>query len=215
MLNQCDSLCAGRTGCDVTRLGVFYTYSTRFIDTSWGFAMGWNNVFQWAIVLPLEFVVAGLTVGCWNLDINVFLRAIVIVNVFGVLGFAEEEFWSSVLKLSAVVIFMIIGMVLVCGGGPSNGIYSEHWGARLWYDPSAFKNGSKVYALSSSLSRLHSAELNLSVSRLLSPRTQLGPYRVQLSKYSGVPRSSISSVFCSSDCWLALRMRATRRQSLD
>jgi amino acid permease len=31
----------------------------------------------------------------------------------------------------------------VCGGGPSNGIYSEYWGARLWYDPGAFKNGFK------------------------------------------------------------------------
>jgi amino acid permease len=51
--------------------GGFYTYSTRFIDPSWGFAMGWNYVFQWAIVLPLELVVAGLTVGYWNPDINV------------------------------------------------------------------------------------------------------------------------------------------------
>lgn len=98
--------------------GGFYTYSTRFIDPSWGFAMGWNYVFQWAIVLPLELVVAGFTVGYWNSEINVavwitvFLVAIVIINVFGVLGFAEEEFWSSVLKLSAVVIFMIIGLIL-------------------------------------------------------------------------------------------------------
>lgn len=147
--------------------GGFYTYSTRFIDPSWGFAMGWNYVFQWAIVLPLELVVAGLTVGYWNPDINVaawitlFLVAIIIINVFGVLGFAEEEFWSSILKLAAVVIFMLIGLILgeqsycsvtsnladlvptVCGGGPSNGIYSEYWGARLWYDPGAFKNGFK------------------------------------------------------------------------
>ena len=27
--------------------GGFYTYSTRFIDPAWGFAMGWNYVFQW------------------------------------------------------------------------------------------------------------------------------------------------------------------------
>ncbi|CZR56479.1 probable amino-acid permease inda1 [Phialocephala subalpina] len=123
--------------------GGFYTYSTRFIDPSWDY------VFQWAIVLPLELVVAGLTVGYWNQDINVgvwitvFLLAIVIINVFGVLGFAEEEFWSSVLKLGAVCIFMVVGMILVCGGGPSNGIYDEYWGARLWYDPGAFKNGFK------------------------------------------------------------------------
>lgn len=98
--------------------GGFYTYSTRFIDPSWGFAMGWNYVFQWAIVLPLELVVAGLTVDYWNPDINVavwitvFLVIIIIINVFGVLGFAEEEFWASVLKLAAICIFMVIALVL-------------------------------------------------------------------------------------------------------
>lgn len=48
--------------------GGFYTYSVRFIDPSWGFAMGWNYVFQWAIVLPLELVVAGLTIRFWDTD---------------------------------------------------------------------------------------------------------------------------------------------------
>jgi hypothetical protein len=41
----------------------------------------------------------------------VFLVTIVIINVFGVLGFAEEEFRSSVLKLAAVCIFMVVGLI--------------------------------------------------------------------------------------------------------
>ncbi|KAK3314610.1 amino acid permease-domain-containing protein [Apodospora peruviana] len=127
--------------------GGFYTYSTRFIDPSWGFAMGWNYVFQWAIVLPLELTVCGLTVQYWRPDtsvaiwITVFFVAIVIVNIFGTLGYAEEEFWSSVIKLAATVIFMIIAFVLVLGGGPEGGAYSEYQGAKLWYDPGAFANG--------------------------------------------------------------------------
>lgn len=129
--------------------GGFYTYSSRFISPAWGFAMGWNYVFQWAVVLPLELVVAAMTVKYWNADINVaawislFLGVIILINVFGVIGYAEEEFWSSILKLAAIIIFMIIGLILVCGGGPSSGKYSEYWGARLWYDPGAFKNGFK------------------------------------------------------------------------
>ena len=50
--------------------GGFYTYSTRFIDPSWGFAMGWNYVLQWAIVLPLELTVCSFTVAYWNREIN-------------------------------------------------------------------------------------------------------------------------------------------------
>ncbi|ROW06857.1 hypothetical protein VMCG_04054 [Cytospora schulzeri] len=127
--------------------GGFYTYSTRFIDPSWGFAMGWNYVFQWAIVLPLELTVCGLTVQYWNPNISVavwitvFLVLIIIVNVFGTIGYAEEEFWSSCLKLAATVAFMLIALALVLGGGPATGRYGQYWGARLWHDPGAFKNG--------------------------------------------------------------------------
>ncbi|KAJ4334617.1 Amino-acid permease inda1 [Didymella glomerata] len=133
--------------------GGFYTYSTRFIDPSWGFAMGWNYVFQWAIVLPLEINVAALTLNYWpnaekvhvGVWMLIFWLFIVIINVFGTLGYAEEEFWSSCLKLSATVIFMIIALIFVLGGGPDNGQYNEYWGARLWYDPGAFRNGFKGF----------------------------------------------------------------------
>ncbi|OAL19981.1 hypothetical protein AYO20_11572 [Fonsecaea nubica] len=127
--------------------GGFYTYSVRFIDPSWGFAMGWNYVFQWVIVLPLELTVCSFTVQYWNKDISVavwitiFWVFIIFVNIFGTLGYAEEEFWASLFKLLATVIFMVVALVLICGGGPSNGIYHEYWGARLWYDPGAFQNG--------------------------------------------------------------------------
>ncbi|KAL1956608.1 hypothetical protein VTO42DRAFT_6955 [Malbranchea cinnamomea] len=129
--------------------GGFYTYSTRFIDPSWGFAMGWNYVFQWAIVLPLELVVAGLTFEYWQVDVSngvwitVFLICIIFINIFGVLGYGEEEFWTSCLKLSAVVIFMIIALICVCGGGPSDGKFNHYVGAANWYNPGAFAAGFK------------------------------------------------------------------------
>ncbi|KAI9371010.1 amino acid permease/ SLC12A domain-containing protein [Aspergillus egyptiacus] len=131
--------------------GGFYTYSTRFIDPSWGFAMGWNYVFQWAIIVPLELTVAGLTIEYWQVDISVavwitvFMVAIILVNIFGSLGYAEEEFWSSCLKLGAIIVFMFIALVLVCGGGPKGGKFDEYYGARNWYDPGAFRNGFKGF----------------------------------------------------------------------
>ncbi|KAH7141308.1 amino acid permease-domain-containing protein [Dactylonectria estremocensis] len=127
--------------------GGFYTYSTRFIDPSWGFAMGWNYAFMWLTVLPLELTVCSFTVQYWNQGISpaawitLFWGVIVIINIFGTLGYAEEEFWSSCFKLSAVVIFMIVAVVLVCGGRPAGGKYDVYWGDRLWTDPGAFQNG--------------------------------------------------------------------------
>ncbi|KAI1764833.1 amino-acid permease inda1 [Hypoxylon sp. FL1150] len=131
--------------------GGFYTYATRFIDPSWGFAMGWNYVLQWAVVVPLELTVCSISISYWNADISpgvwitVFYVFIIIVNIFGTLGYAEEEFWASILKLSATVIFMIISLVCVLGGGPEGGRYDEYWGARLWYEPGAFRNGFKGF----------------------------------------------------------------------
>ncbi|KAK3197230.1 hypothetical protein GRF29_1536g1065912 [Pseudopithomyces chartarum] len=131
--------------------GGFYIYSSRFIDPSWGFAMGWNYVFQWAIVLPLEITVAGLTIDYWHADvplavwITVFWLFIILVNVWGTLGYAEEEFWSSIIKLSATVIFMIFALVCVLGGGPKGGEYTSYQGAGTWYNPGAFRNGFKGF----------------------------------------------------------------------
>ncbi|KAI1452672.1 amino-acid permease inda1 [Annulohypoxylon moriforme] len=127
--------------------GGFYTYATRFIDPSWGFAMGWNYVLQWAVVVPLELTVCSISISYWNAEVSsgvwitVFYVFIIIVNIFGTLGYAEEEFWASILKLSATVIFMIISLVCVLGGGPEGGWYDNYYGARLWYDPGAFRHG--------------------------------------------------------------------------
>lgn len=138
--------------------GGFYTFSTRFIDPSWGFAMGYNYFLQWAVVLPLEIIVAGLTVDYWKVDVSVavwvtiFIVLIVVINIFGVLGYGEEEFWTSSLKLAAIVIFMIVALICVCGGGPSGlkaddsgepALFDQYRGARYWYDPGALANGFK------------------------------------------------------------------------
>lgn len=106
-----------------------------------------QQVFQWIIVLPLELTVVSFTVQYWDKEISVavwitiFWVFIIVINVFGTLGYAEEEFVSSLFKLLATIIFMVVAVVLICGGGPSGGLYDEYWGARLWYDPGAFQNG--------------------------------------------------------------------------
>jgi amino acid transporter len=127
--------------------GGFYALAVRMLDPAWGFAMGWNYVLQWAVVLPLEITAAGITVGYWENNvplgawITIFLLAIILINVFGTLGYAEEEFWSSCLKLFVVVLFIFIAVVCNAGGGPKDGEYGTYVGGRYWRDPGAFANG--------------------------------------------------------------------------
>ncbi|KAH6886263.1 amino acid permease-domain-containing protein [Thelonectria olida] len=131
--------------------GGFYTYSTRFIDPSFGFAMAWNYAFQWAVTLPLELTVCSITISYWNDEVSpgvwiaIFLLAIIVLNMFGTLGYAEEEFWAACFKLASTSIFIIIALVLVNGGGPKSGRYSEYWGTKYWEGPDVFKNGFKGF----------------------------------------------------------------------
>lgn len=53
--------------------------------------------------------------------IVIFTVIIMTISLFGVLGYAEEEFWVSCLKLITIVVFVFMGIIFAAGGGPSNG----------------------------------------------------------------------------------------------
>lgn len=149
LLNTCQAI--GEMAIMYPVSGGFYTLVSRFVDASWGFAMGWNYVFQWAVVLPLELTAAAFTLQFWDKNgsvniavwITIFALLVILVNVFGALGFAEEEFWSSCLKLTVIFIFLFASLVFVLGGGPSSGEYSSYVGGRYYQNPGAFANGFK------------------------------------------------------------------------
>ncbi|KAK9492658.1 amino acid permease-domain-containing protein [Lipomyces doorenjongii] len=125
--------------------GSFSTYSARFIDPAWGFAMGWNYAMQWLVVFPLELVAASITLHYWQMNINnavwiaIFWTLIVGINFVGVKGYGEAEFVFSLVKIVSVIGFIILGIVLVCGGGPVRG----YIGGKYWADPGAFNHGFK------------------------------------------------------------------------
>lgn len=50
--------------------GAFFTYIVRFVDPSWGFAMGWDYALSWLTVLPFELVAASITISYWRDDLN-------------------------------------------------------------------------------------------------------------------------------------------------
>lgn len=125
--------------------GAFVTYNTRFVDPSWGFAMAWNYCLQWLVVMPLELVAAAIAIQYWDTKTNpaaycaVFWVFIMAINLFGVKGYGEAEFVFSVIKVIAVIGFIILSIVLVCGGGPKGG----YIGGKHWFDPGAFNNSFK------------------------------------------------------------------------
>ncbi|EGX45358.1 hypothetical protein AOL_s00170g65 [Orbilia oligospora ATCC 24927] len=70
--------------------GAFYTYSCRFIDPAWGYAMGMNYAFNWLVVLPLELTAAAV-IG--------FIITAIIINCGGVptdnRGYIGGRYWHT------------------------------------------------------------------------------------------------------------------------
>ncbi|KAK6460383.1 general amino acid permease [Scheffersomyces coipomensis] len=124
--------------------GSFATYATRFIDPSWGFAMGWNYAIFWVVVLPLELVAASMTINFWESKINsvvwiaLFYVLIFVLNLCGNRGFGETEFVASIIKLLGIVGFNILAIILICGGGDQGFI-----GGRYYINPGSFTTGVK------------------------------------------------------------------------
>ena len=69
---------------------------------------------QWLVVLPLEVIAASITINYWDQDgrynnaifVTVFLFLIIAINLFGVKGYGEAEFFFSLVKVIAVIGYM-------------------------------------------------------------------------------------------------------------
>ncbi|KAH6711134.1 amino acid transporter-like protein [Leptodontidium sp. MPI-SDFR-AT-0119] len=110
-------------------------------------ALGWNYAMQWAITMPLEVMAAAITLEYWNLNlpswvaITIFLILIVGINLCGVKVYGEAEYTFSILKVAAVIGFIILGVVINCGGTQDSG----YIGGKYWSNPGAFHNGFKGF----------------------------------------------------------------------
>lgn len=124
--------------------GSFNAFFSRFVDPSWGFTVGLLYSLSWLISFPSELVACSLTIGYWNSSINpavwvaIFYVLILSINLFGVKGYGEVEFVLSIIKVIAVIGFIILSICLICGAGNTGYI-----GTRYWHNPGSFNHGFK------------------------------------------------------------------------
>jgi yeast amino acid transporter len=109
---------------------------------------GWDYAISWLTVLPFEITAAGLTIAYWpngaavniGVWIAVFLLILSAIQIFGVRGYGEVEFVLSFIKVLACTGFIILGIIIDCGGVPTD--TRGYIGGRYWHGPyQAFKNG--------------------------------------------------------------------------
>ncbi|XKM12550.1 amino acid permease [Orbaceae bacterium ac157xtp] len=102
--------------------GTFATYGARYVDESFGFAIGWNYWYNWAITVAVDLVAAQLVISYWFdagayswLWSVLFLSIIFMLNYISVKGFGEAEFWFSLIKVVTVIVFIVIGLAMIVG----------------------------------------------------------------------------------------------------
>ncbi|CAG1977436.1 unnamed protein product [Fusarium graminearum] len=119
--------------------GAFTTYATRFLDPTFGFAMGWIYWFSWSITFALELTAAGLIIQYWEKDlsigiwITVFWFLFTAANFMPVRWFGEFEMWFSSIKVITIIGFIIFSICVNAGVGDQGYI-----GFKYWKDPGAF-----------------------------------------------------------------------------
>ena len=101
--------------------GAFSVYTSRAMGPAAGFAMGWVWWIELVIVVAAEAIAAASTLVAmwpiapvWLLTL-IFLVVLTAVNLLGVDRFGEFEFWFALFKVAAVLVFLVVGVLLICG----------------------------------------------------------------------------------------------------
>lgn len=110
--------------------GSFGIYASRFVDPAFGFAMGWNYWYNWAITVAAEMVAGALLMKYWFPNVPAivwsisFLTLIVSLNFLSARAYGESEYWFASIKVITVLIFLVVGIAMIVGilGGHTIGL---------------------------------------------------------------------------------------------
>ncbi|MET9258371.1 amino acid permease [Amycolatopsis sp. NPDC004079] len=107
--------------------GSFVTYAREFIGPWAGFVSGWMYWLNWAMTGIAEITAVAIYVHKWLPDVPQWITALVAlgvlmaVNLLSVKLFGELEFWFSVVKVLAIVVFLVTALGLVFTGANIGG----------------------------------------------------------------------------------------------
>jgi lysine-specific permease len=115
--------------------GSFCEYASDYVSKPFGFAMGYNYWFNWAITIAVELIAAALVMGFWFPNIPaidwciLFFCGTFLLNILPVKSYGESQYWLSLVKVAAIIIFILVGVLMIVGLNPQHHpIGFHHWG---------------------------------------------------------------------------------------
>lgn len=109
--------------------GSFVSYAREFMGEKASYVAGWMYFVNWAMTGIVDITAVALYMHYWGAfgDVPqwvIALGALAVVgtmNMVGVKWFAEMEFWFALIKVVAIVVFLIVGVVFLGSGKPLDG----------------------------------------------------------------------------------------------
>ena len=132
--------------------GAFVSYMREFFGEKAAYVTGWMYWLNWALTGIAELSAVALYVQHYvasmpkYLTVLIALAVVLGINLMSAKAFGEFEFWASILKVSAIVIFLVIALVVVIGG-VHVGTHKAGF-QNLWQNPGGFwptSNGFQWY----------------------------------------------------------------------
>lgn len=99
--------------------GSFVSYAREFFGAKWAFVAGWMYMLNWMTSGIAEITAIAAYVRKWLPDIPQWIPAlaalavVLTINLISVKAFGEFEFWASMVKVAALVAFILVGIGLV------------------------------------------------------------------------------------------------------
>src|ERR1700682_2307385 len=113
--------------------GSFVSYAREFLGEKAAYVAGWMYFFNWACTSIVDVTAIALYMHYWGSfqeipQWTIALIALVIVrtvNMISVKVFGEMEFWAAMIKVVALVTFLVVGIIFLAGrftiGGQTTG----------------------------------------------------------------------------------------------
>ncbi|KAG6091112.1 hypothetical protein E4U14_001290, partial [Claviceps sp. LM454 group G7] len=111
----------------------------RFVDDAFGFALTWNYWFNDAVSTAADLVALQLVLQYWTDHFPgwalslIFWVVLIAVNLASVKAYGELEYWLSLLKVITIIVFIVVGIVVNCGGNRQG----HYIGGENWHIPGA------------------------------------------------------------------------------
>lgn len=121
-------LCMGELAVAIPISGSFVTYSSDLISPAFACGVGWSYWINWIAYIPAECIAGGIIMELFT-GVNGYIWAvcfglmITYINLAKVHTFGEIEFWLALIKIAALVGFVILSVFIFFGliHGPQSG----------------------------------------------------------------------------------------------